>query len=126
MRCRFVCQHGRIKQGDLTDPDYFDFISFAQYASVAEAMRNGRDIFEEKVGAEGEKRTVQRNPDYADNSLLPAEHSRRVGDKMLVSTTVSSINARCKCLRKMLKHGRDLDVQCPVHTIAYPTHSMRE
>ncbi|CAN0529117.1 unnamed protein product, partial [Ectocarpus sp. 12 AP-2014] len=24
----------RIKQGDLADPDYFDFISFAQYASV--------------------------------------------------------------------------------------------
>lgn len=68
----------------MTDPDYFDFISFAQYASVAEAMRNGRDIFEERVGAEGEKRTVQRNPDFGDNSRLPAEHAKRVGDRILV------------------------------------------
>lgn len=75
----------RIKQGDLMDPDYFDFISFAQYASVAEAMRNGRDIFDEKVGAEGEKRTVQRDPEFKDNALLPAEHARRVGDRILVS-----------------------------------------
>lgn len=74
----------RIKQGDLTDPDYFDFISFAQYASVAMAIRNGRDIFEEKVGAEGEKRTVQRDPEFKDNGLLPDEHARRVGDRILV------------------------------------------
>lgn len=84
----------RIKQGDLTDPDYFDFISFAQHASIAEAMRNGRQFFEEKVGAEGERRTVQRNPDYADNALLPAEHARRVGDKMLVSTRFSQMKQR--------------------------------
>lgn len=75
----------RIKQGDLTDPDYFDFISFAQYATVAMAIRNGRDFFEEKVGAEGEKITVQRDPDFKDNARLPEEHARRVGDKILVS-----------------------------------------
>ncbi|CAM9650230.1 unnamed protein product [Ectocarpus sp. 6 AP-2014] len=77
----------RIKQGDLADPDYFDFISFAQYASVAEAMRNGRDFFEEKVGAEGEKRTVQRSADFKDNALLPEEHARRVGDRILAYCT---------------------------------------
>eukprot|EP00904_Undaria_pinnatifida_P013133 jgi/Undpi1/8950/HiC_scaffold_26.g11411.m1 len=77
----------RIKQGDLTDPDYFDFISFAQYASVAMAIRNGRDIFEEKVGAEGEKRTVQRDPEFKDNGLLPDEHARRVGDRILAYCT---------------------------------------
>ena len=75
----------RIKQGDLTDPDYFDFISFAQYATIAMAMRNGRDIFEEKVGAEGDKRTVQRDPELKDNGRLPEEHARRVGDRILVS-----------------------------------------
>lgn len=78
---RFCC---RIKQGDLTDPDYFDFISFAQYASVAAAMRNGREIFDEKVGAEGEKRTVQRGPEFKDNARLPAEHAKRVGERILV------------------------------------------
>lgn len=75
----------RIKQGDLQDPDYFDFISFAQYASLAAAMRNGRDFFEEKVGAEGDKRTVQRDADFKDNARLPEEHARRVGDRILVS-----------------------------------------
>lgn len=79
-----LAERHRIKQGDLTDPDYFDFISFAQYASVAAAMRNGRDIFEERIGAEGEKQTVQRNPDFSDNGKLPEEHSRRVGDRILV------------------------------------------
>ncbi|CAM9397113.1 unnamed protein product [Scytosiphon promiscuus] len=77
----------RIKQGDLTDPDYFDFISFAQYASVADAIRNGRDFFEEKVGADGEKRTVQRDADFKDNARLPEEHARRVGDKILTYCT---------------------------------------
>lgn len=74
-----------IKQGDLTDPDYFDFISFAQHATLAIAMRNGRQIFEEKVGAEGEKRTVQRDHELRDNGRLPEEHARRVGDRILVS-----------------------------------------
>ena len=69
----------------MADPDYFDFISFAQYASVAAAMRNGRDFFEEKVGAEGDKRTVQRDADFKDNARLPEEHARRVGDRILVS-----------------------------------------
>ncbi|CAM9135963.1 unnamed protein product [Ascophyllum nodosum] len=77
----------RIKQGDLTDPDYFDFISFAQYATIAMAMRNGRDIFEEKVGAEGDKRTVQRDPELKDNGRLPEEHARRVGDRILAYCT---------------------------------------
>lgn len=80
--------HHRIKQGDLTDPDYFDFISFAQYATIAMTMRNGRDIFEEKVGAEGERRTVQRDPDMIDNARLPEEHERRVGEKLLVGRLV--------------------------------------
>ena len=34
-----------VMQGDLTDPAYFDFISFCQYASIASGMRRGRMIF---------------------------------------------------------------------------------
>ncbi|CAM9178448.1 unnamed protein product [Discosporangium mesarthrocarpum] len=76
-------QYQGIQQGDLTDPAYFDFISFAQYASISRGMKAGRGIFEESVGAEGEKKTVQRDPTFADNRLLPGEHSRRVGDRIL-------------------------------------------
>ncbi|CAN0027006.1 unnamed protein product, partial [Choristocarpus tenellus] len=76
-------QYPRIQQGDLTDPNYFDFISFAQYASISAGMRSGREIFEERVGAEGEKITVQRDPGLFENSRLPDEHSRRVGDRIL-------------------------------------------
>jgi hypothetical protein len=36
----------KVTQGELTDPAYFDFISFCQYASIAQGMRNGRLLFE--------------------------------------------------------------------------------
>jgi hypothetical protein len=72
------------KQGDLQDPSYFDFISFAQYAALADAMRNGQLGFLERIGAEGELVTRKRPPDVPrDNALLPAEHRRRVGDAIL-------------------------------------------
>ena len=38
-----------IIQGDLTDPFYFDFISFAQYASISNALRNSKQEYTEKV-----------------------------------------------------------------------------
>jgi hypothetical protein len=41
-----------VTQGDLADPAYFDFMSFCQYATIADGMRNGRRIFEE-VAREG-------------------------------------------------------------------------
>jgi hypothetical protein len=44
-------------------------------------------IFTEKVGADGETQTVQRDPLYADNVLLPTEHAHRVGDKILAYMT---------------------------------------
>lgn len=69
------------KQGDLQDPSYFDFISFSQYASLGEAMQDGRMAFVERVGAEGELVTRRRPADVPeDNALLPAEHRKRVGD----------------------------------------------
>lgn len=37
------------RQGELTDPLYFDFISFSQYATIAREMGKGRQVFE--VGA---------------------------------------------------------------------------
>ena len=70
-------------QGDLTDPKYFDFISYAQYLTLDKEMKNGKQVFEELVNANGESQIVRRNPLYSDNSLLPSEHSKRVGNKIL-------------------------------------------
>eukprot|EP00953_Heterococcus_sp_UTEX-ZZ885_P018270 10201-Heterococcus_DN1.PRE.1 len=59
----------------------------AQYATISRGMQNGLQIFTEKVGADGESQTVQRDPLYADNALLPIEHANRVGDKILAYMT---------------------------------------
>ena len=42
-------KHPTVMQGDLADPLYFDFISFAQYATISSSMRNGQLQFVEKV-----------------------------------------------------------------------------
>ena len=39
---------GFVQQGDLTDPAYFDFISFAQYATINRALSDPANIFEEQ------------------------------------------------------------------------------
>ena len=41
--------HPNVMQGDLADPVYFDFISFAQYAVISDSMKNGKYDFIEKV-----------------------------------------------------------------------------
>lgn len=57
--------------GDLSDAKYFDFISAAQFATITRAMENGQQIFEELVGAEGEKTVVK----YASSAPnIPALH----------------------------------------------------
>jgi len=43
---------GYVKQGDLTDPSYFDFISFAQYTTVNRALSDPPTIFEEQQPVE--------------------------------------------------------------------------
>jgi hypothetical protein len=73
-----------VMQGDLTDPAYFDFISFCQYASIASGMRRGRMIFEELIDANGTSVIVSRAPTLPQrNELLPEAHSIRVGDRLL-------------------------------------------
>lgn len=72
------------RQGELTDPAYFDFISFAQYSTLADEMRDGKLAFVERVGADGDLVPRKRPPDVpSENRLLPAEHRRRVGDAIL-------------------------------------------
>ena len=73
-----------VQQGDLTDPAYFDFISFVQYATLAQGMRNGRSVFEELVDAEGSSAIVRRDPSLPQsNELLPSAHAERVGERIL-------------------------------------------
>lgn len=45
----YLTQHPRIVQGDLSDPYYFDFISFSQYSTINQALRMARRDFIEKV-----------------------------------------------------------------------------
>jgi len=76
-----------IRQGELTDPLYFDFISYTQYALLAKEMPRGKMVFEEFCEDEQEcpdrrKRVVQRDPQYSDNKQLPFAMERLIGDKI--------------------------------------------
>ena len=85
---------GVVKQGELSDPLYFDFISFAQYATISrELSRDVPAIFEEQqpdpetVDENGltdkfVKVIVQRDPVLVGKDLK-AEHSLRVGASIL-------------------------------------------
>jgi len=82
---------GYVQQGDLTDPYYFDFISFAQYSTInREISQKPPLVFEEKQPVEvGEDlpqefvtRVVRRDPAMTNDRLAP-EHSRRVGKAIL-------------------------------------------
>ncbi|CAM9766324.1 unnamed protein product [Chrysoparadoxa australica] len=78
--------HTGIQQGDLTSPDYFDFISFAQYSAISTAMDKGEMVFVEKVNAAGDEQMVRRDPSLL-NAQLPGEHANRVGQRILAYMT---------------------------------------
>lgn len=76
-----------VRQGDLSDPNYFDFMSLCQYATIASGMRNGRELFEELVDANGTtvvvNRAVADPPSPMSNRELPGVHAERVGRRIL-------------------------------------------
>ena len=79
-----------VQQGMLTDPAYFDFISFAQYATISASaraaaadLRNGVQLFEEQIDANGTKVVKQRDPSFADSEVMLARHSQRMGEVVL-------------------------------------------
>lgn len=83
--------YGLVQQGDLTDPYYFDFISFAQYLTInRELTQSPLMVYEEmqpvdvSVGEPQQfvSKIVRRNPDITNDQLVP-EHSRRVGAAIL-------------------------------------------
>lgn len=80
-----------VQQGDLTDPYYFDFISFTQYETMnREITQNPPFVFEEQQPVdEGEDRpqkfvpvVIRRDPALTNERLGP-EHSRMVGEAIL-------------------------------------------
>lgn len=79
---------GAVQQGDLTDPAYFDFISFAQYAAVNRFLSSPQNVFEEQQPVEvpeGEPQkfvpTVIKRK--VEKVLLPATYDEMVGEKIL-------------------------------------------
>mmetsp|Transcript_722 Transcript_722/g.1198 ORF Transcript_722/g.1198 Transcript_722/m.1198 type:complete len:357 (+) Transcript_722:60-1130(+) len=81
---------GAMQQGDLADPNYFDFISFAQYATISREIVNPPSVFEEQQPVEvGEDQpqkfdavVVRRDPTIR-NSDLPRIHTEIVGNSIL-------------------------------------------
>jgi hypothetical protein len=80
---------GFAKQGELTDPSYFDFISFAQYLTINRALSDPAAIFEElqPVGGEDEDapqkfETVVVRRTIPDDQLV-REFDERVGAAIL-------------------------------------------
>jgi hypothetical protein len=42
-----------VPEGLLTEPAYFDFISFVQYATISKTMREPKMLFNELIDANG-------------------------------------------------------------------------
>jgi hypothetical protein len=88
--------NGLVQQGDLTDPYYFDFISFAQYKTInRELTQNPPSVFEEmqlasdspledesSVPATFVPVVVKRDPSLTNAMLVPT-HSSKVGARIL-------------------------------------------
>ena len=75
-------RHPNVMQGDLADPVYFDFISFAQYAVINQEIKLGRYDFVEKFDANGTTQIVRRDSSIM-NDMLPSYHERIVGERLL-------------------------------------------
>lgn len=80
-----------VQQGDLTDPYYFDFISFAQHEAInREISKDPPFVFEEQQAVdepEDKPQTfvpvvIRRDPALTNDRLAP-EHSRMVGSAIL-------------------------------------------
>lgn len=66
-------------QGELSDPLYFDFISFAQYLAISKEIPDAAMVFTESPGVDKEPVLVRRDPRLMDNEKLPAELYKYVG-----------------------------------------------
>jgi hypothetical protein len=84
-------QQGKLRDGYLTDPYYFDFISFAQYATInREITQDPPFVFEELQPQEDEETgtqkyvaTVIRRDPALTNDKLVSQHKFLVGSSIL-------------------------------------------
>lgn len=107
---------GAMQQGDLADPNYFDFISFAQYSTINREINNPPAVFEEQqpveVG-EGEPQqfvsvVVKRDPTLS-NKDLPVKHAEIVGDAIL-DTLLEKFGGTASAIPKIESSSRpDVD-----------------
>ena len=78
---------GAVQQGDLTNPAYFDFISFAQYATINREILNPETVFEEQKPVEPEGEPQKFVPTIVkrkiDSALLPMKYDEMVGSVVL-------------------------------------------
>jgi len=79
---------GTVSIGDLSDPQYFDFISFVQYATINDQIQKNRKVFEEQQGVFGDEgdfvtKLVVRDPSLGDKETVLQEHGKRVGEMIL-------------------------------------------
>jgi hypothetical protein len=81
-----------VQQGDLQDPYYFDFISFAQYACISRAINQDPPIvFEEQQPQNLQDEdtptqfaaTIVKRNQLLTNDMLAPEHSKLVGEEIL-------------------------------------------
>lgn len=122
---------GLVKQGDLTDPYYFDFISFAQYRTIYRDMSvDPLKIFEEKQpveqtvelknGGEGNNvastttttttqefvtKIIQRDASI-ENSMLPQLYDEIVGSKIL-DKLIATFGDTPSAIPPLLNGGND-------------------
>jgi len=79
---------GSVMIGDLSDPQYFDFISYVQYAVINDQINLNRKVFEEAQGVFGdegdfENKLIVRDPKLGDRDTIIKLHGERVGDMVL-------------------------------------------
>lgn len=94
--------HPNVLQGDLAQPEYFDFISFSQYATLSYSIVKSQKVFTEVSGPFGKERkiineVIQRNPLLTSTETIVKVHSAAVGDSILdfiLTTFPSSITPK--------------------------------
>jgi hypothetical protein len=95
---KYLYEPLRIEQGKITDPLYFDFVTFVQMACASRAIPKAAKVFEERTGAEGLVTVVRRDPALMDNANLPEAIAERCGKKIY------------ERLRRGFDRGEDFDV----------------
>lgn len=77
---------GIVKQGDLTDPYYFDFISFSQYATI------NREIFQDPPVVINEQKPIE-VPEGEPQKFQPIVVKRQLPDNLLAPTHVKLVGS---------------------------------